>query len=72
MRRPLDRVRPVLVDNRDGNTLASVLKSYLPALRIEGGAPSTCRSLFVGTEVNTGLALHATALRGLANDQRLR
>jgi len=72
VRRPLDPVRPVLVDNRDGNTLASSIKTHLPAMRSEGGAPSNCRSLFVGAEVSKGLVLRATVLRGLANNHRLR
>jgi len=68
VRRPLHRVRPVLVDNRDGNMLASAIKTYLPALRSEGGAPSKRGSLFVGTEVSTCLVLHGTVLRGLAGN----
>lgn len=72
MRRPLDRLRPVLVDNRHGNALASVIKTYRPALRSEGGAPSKRRSLFVGTELSTGLVLHGAVLLGLANNHRLR
>jgi len=72
VRRPLDRARPIFVDNCDGNALASVLKTYFPTLRSEGGAPATCRSLFVGSEVRTGLVLHGTVLRGLANSHPLR
>ena len=72
MRRSLDRARPIFVDNLGGNALASVLKTYFPTLRSEGGAPSICRSLFVGAEVSTGLVLHGTVLRGLANMHPLR
>jgi hypothetical protein len=60
------------VDNRDGNTLARAIKTHLPALRSEGGAPFNCRSLFVDTEVSAGFVLHGTVLRGLANNHRLR
>lgn len=71
VRRPLDPVRPVFVNNRNGDTLGRVIKTYLPALRSEGGAPSNCRSLFVGAEVSTGLVLHATVLREPVKNQRL-
>lgn len=71
MRRPFHPFRPLFVDNRDEDTLARVIKTHLPALRSEGGAPSNCRSLFVGAEVSNGLALHATALREPVKNQQL-
>ena len=72
MRRPLDPGRPVFIGNPDGDTLARVTKTHLPALRSEDRAPSHCRSLSVGAAVSKRLALHATVLRALANSHRFR
>lgn len=72
MRRHLDPVRPVFIDNRDGDTPVRVIKTHLPALRSGGGASSNWRSVFVSAEVSEGLVLHAIVLRALANNLRLR
>ena len=40
MERPLDGMKAVFVDNRDGNTLARAITTHLAALRSEGQSPA--------------------------------
>lgn len=61
-------VRPVFVDNRDGNTLARAITTYLAALRRAGRAPTelcvaSCYFNPQGLELIAGEARHVPRIR---------